>query len=132
MIFYERRFRYKYKLSADYLHQTELRPAQPISTDYISLNTDGQFIIKKRYAWDGSSGPAPDTPNSMRGSLVHDALYQLMREQDIGQEHRKYADRLLREICIDAGMFRIFAWVVYCIVRVFGAKSAKPNRLQAP
>jgi hypothetical protein len=34
----------------------------------------------KGYAWNGPSGPTLDTRNFMRGSLVHDALYQLMRE----------------------------------------------------
>ena len=68
----------------------------------------------------------------MRGSLVHDAPYQLMREQHLGQEHREYADRLLREICVAAGMSQIRAWWVYQGVRLGGASSAKPDLLQAP
>ena len=132
MIFYKKRRRYKYKLSEDYLHQAELRPAQPILTAYISLNTDGQLIIKQGYAWDGPSGITIDTDNFMRGSLVHDVLYQLMREKHLGQEHREYADGLLRDICREAGMSKIRDWWVYQAVRLGGASYAKPDVRQAP
>ena len=134
MIFYKKRRHYKYTLFADYQHQTELRPAKLIvmTPPIISLGTDGLLIIKKGYAWDGPSGPTIDTPNFMRGSLVHDALYQLMREKLIPQDHREYADKLLREICIEDGMSRIRAWWVYHSVRLGGASSAAPDLLQVP
>jgi len=131
-IFYKKRQHYKYTLYADYRHQTELRPVPPISTGLIALDSAGLLTIKKGYAWDGPSGPTIDTDNFMRGSLVHDALYQLMREQHLGQEHREYADRLLREICLSSGMSEVRAWVVYQGVRLGGASSTKPDLLQAP
>jgi hypothetical protein len=68
----------------------------------------------------------------MRGSLVHDALYQTMREQLILQEHREYADQLLRKICIEDGMSALRAWVVFQGVRIAGASSAAPDVLHAP
>ena len=133
MILYKKRRHYKYTLFADYQHQTELHPAQPIiMPPVISLSMDGLLTIKKGYAWDGPSGPTIDTPNFMRGSLVHDAVYQLMREQHIPQEHREYADQLLREICIEDGMSQVRAWVVYQGVRFGGASSAAPDLLRAP
>lgn len=132
MIYYKKRRRYKYTLSATYQHQTKLKPVQAVETSFIILDTFGLLTIKKGYAWDGPSGPAIDTDNFMRSSIVHDALYQLMREKHIGQEHREYADRLLREICIQAGMLRIRAWWVYQCVRIFGASAAKPDLLEAP
>ncbi|HUU41722.1 MAG TPA: DUF1353 domain-containing protein [Desulfatiglandales bacterium] len=132
MIYYKKRRHYKYTLLANYQQQTELAPAQSISTPFISLDMDGLLIIKKGYAWDGPSGPTIDTANFMRGSLVHDALYQLMREKHLEQEHREYADRLLREICIEAGMSNARAWWVYQGVRIGGASSARPDLLQAP
>jgi hypothetical protein len=133
VIFYKKRRHYKYTLSVDYPLQTELLPSQPIDvTAVISLDTDGMLTIMKGYAWDGPSGPSIDTPNFMRGSLVHDALYQLMREQHIPQGHREYADKLLREICIEDGMSQIRAWWVYHSVRLAGASSAVPDLLEAP
>jgi len=50
---------------------------------YLKLDGDGQFEFSKGYAWDGPSGSTVDTLNFMRGSLVHDALYQLIRMEKI-------------------------------------------------
>ena len=61
----------------------------------------------------------------MRGSLVHDALYQLMRNNFISKvKWRKSADRELRKICLEDGMSFIRAWGVYQAVRLFGGKAA--------
>ena len=48
----------------------------------MSLNESGCLQIAAGYAWDGASGPTIDTRNSMIASLVHDALYQLIREDN--------------------------------------------------
>lgn len=133
MIVYKKRRRYKYNLSADYTHQTELRVAQAIEIpSVITLDTRGVLTIRAGYAWDGPSGPTIDTPSFMRGSLVHDVLYQLMREGYLPQHHRKYADQLLREICLEDGMWPIFAWLAYQGVRLFGASRAAPDLRRAP
>jgi len=46
----------------------------------LKADSDGGLLIKAGYSWDGPSGSAIDTKNFMQGSLVHDALYQLLRE----------------------------------------------------
>ncbi len=133
MIFYKKRRRYKYTLFADYQHQTELHMNQPVKIgNVVSLETNGLLTIKKGYAWDGPSGPTIDTPNFMRGSLVHDALYQLMREERIAQDYRAYADMLLRKICLEDSMIPIRAWWVYKAVRLCGASNAAPDLKKAP
>jgi len=68
----------------------------------------------------------------MRGSLIHDALYQLMREKKIDQDQRLKADEVLRDICLECGMYSIRAWWVFKGVRLGGASSAKPDILSAP
>jgi len=68
----------------------------------------------------------------MRGSLVHDALYQLMREGALPIVYREEADRLLRRICIEDGMSRLRAAWVLRGVRLGGASSAAPDLLTAP
>lgn len=128
---YKERRHYKYTLFEDYPIQTDLRPPHAISTRFIDLDLDGLLTIKKNYAWDGASG-AFDTKNIMWGSLVHDALYQLMREELISLEKREDVDWLLREICLEDGMSRIRADWVYHGVDIFGASSAKPDLLHAP
>jgi hypothetical protein len=72
-----------------------------------SWDTKSTRRISKGYAWDGPSGPTIDTGNFMRGSLIHDALYQLMRTGNLPTSFRERADLLLRKTCIDDGMRRV-------------------------
>jgi hypothetical protein len=116
---------YKYQLEKEYVVQTPISAGKSIATDYIELNGEGLLSIKKGYAWNGPSGPAIDTLNFMRGSLVHDALYQLMRNEELDREqYRKSADELLRKMCRKDGMSRIRAWCAYFGLRIFGEKAA--------
>lgn len=118
---------YKYQLKESYTLATEIKPVNPIDTDYIKLDVTGDLTIKKGYAWDGPSGPTIDTLNFMRGSLVHDALYQLMRELNIDRDtYREMADRLLQNICKEDGMWSLRAWWVYQGVRIFADPAADP------
>lgn len=117
---------YKYQLVEGYATTIPIRPDQDIDTDYIALTHEGQLQIRKGYAWDGPSGPTIDTLNFMRGSLVHDALYQLMREEKLGHENREPADRLLQQMCRDDGMSSIRAWWVYTGLRIGGDPAADP------
>jgi len=64
----------------------------------------------------------------MRGSLVHDALYQLMREEQLDKTHwRRSADEELVRICREDGMGRIRAWWVLNAVRWFADEAASPG-----
>ena len=122
---------YKYQLSEPYKTKINIKPNQHIPFTYIELTTEGNLNIKKDYAWDGPSGPTIDTLNFMRGSLVHDALYQLMREEFLDKkEHRQSADRLLKRMCKDDGMNALRAWWVYIGVRLGGSSSADPENLR--
>lgn len=89
----------------------------------------GHFLgVSCSYAWDGASGPTWDDKTNMRASLVHDALYQLMREELLDRKHRKYADELFRKMCIEDGMGKFRAWYYYRAVRIFGARTCKPEK----
>ena len=118
---------YKYQLKEDFVTAIAIEPGAPIDTDYLALTRDGALTVKKGYAWDGPSGPTIDTPNFMRGSLVHDALYQLMRERLLDRDaYRDAADRLLQRMCREDGMSALRAWWVYQAVRIGGDPSADP------
>ena len=129
---YKKRRRYKYTLAEDYAQRVDIRVEHPGSYGFLSITTSGLLSIKAGYAWDGASGPTLDTPSFMRGSLVHDALYQLMRAGVIPQDQRLRADKALRKICREDGMSRVRAWWVYRAVRKFGAKAARADVLTAP
>jgi hypothetical protein len=118
---------YKYQLVEEYSLAVAIRPAEPIDTDYIALTVEGLLSIKKSYAWDGPSGPTIDTKNFMRGSLVHDALYQLMRDELLPASCRDPADLELHRMCLEDGMGRFRAWVVLLSVRKFANFAAAPE-----
>ncbi len=132
MIKYKRRRRYKYTLTEEYLYKAKIEVKEPCDLGLLAISPEGVLRIRPGYAWDGPSGPTIDTGNFMRASLVHDALYQLMRDEKIGQDQRPLADEILRDICLEAGMSRIRAWWVFKAVRIGAAKSAKPNTITAP
>tara|TARA_R110000803_G_scaffold28011_10_gene65135 strand:- start:5211 stop:5612 length:402 start_codon:yes stop_codon:yes gene_type:complete len=104
---------------------------------YISLWTDGRLAIREGYAWDGPSGfVTVHTDNLMTPSLVHDALYQLMREGLLPESRRLDVDLCLRGMCLKRGMWRIRAAYIYKAVRAFGVSAASKGNtnpvLEAP
>ena len=115
---------YKYQLHEAYRIRTGIVD-HLVSVDFIALDLDGLLHIREGYAWDGPSGPTIDTQNFMRGSLVHDALYQLIAIGMIGINQRQEADQLLRQICREDGMSAIRAWWVYQGVRLGGAMAVE-------
>jgi hypothetical protein len=127
---------YKYQLKTDYSHLFDrFFPllTKEFETDFLWLGQSGGFgfrimklIIKQGYAWDGPSGPTIDTKNFMRGSLVHDALYQLIRLQYLDKNvYRIVADQELYRICREDGMGWPRASMVYYSLRVFGNPAAR-------
>ncbi|MDT4330839.1 hypothetical protein ACQE3E_17550 [Methylomonas sp. MED-D] len=124
---------YKYQLKETYAVVIEIKPASLIQSDYIDLDTSGQLTIRKGYAWDGPSGPTIDTPSFMRGSLVHDALYQLMRDEYLDRNvHRGTADLILKRICLEDGMWPARAWWVYEAVKRFADPASDPASKRPP
>lgn len=118
---------YNYQLAADHVVATPFRPTKPIENDFVELLPTGILRVKEGFAWDGPSGPAIDTANFMRGSVIHDACYQLMREGCLNHETcREPTDRLLQQICLADGMSKLRAWWVYEGVRLCGDPAADP------
>jgi hypothetical protein len=110
---------YKYQLVEQYQHKTNIKVPFNLFFDWVGIQSDGTLVIEKGYAWDGATG-AWDTPGIMRASLVHDALYQLIRLKAIPSDQRIEADKLLRDIAIEDGVNKFRAAYVYAAVRVAG------------
>lgn len=126
---------YKYQLAAHYAAMTGIIPPAAAGNHFIVLTAAGELLIAEDYAWDGPSGPTVDTASFMRGSLEHDALYQLMREGLLPPGYRARADARLRAVCREDGMGVIRAWWVYHGVRLGGAGAIEPRQneiLEAP
>lgn len=121
---------YKYQLAETAWFQTAIVGEESKlfgrrdGNEWIYLDPHGLMTIKAGYAWDGPSGPTLDSKDFMRGSLAHDALYQLMREGLIDIGNREKADRLLYDLCREDGMSALRAGYVYAGVRWFAAPAA--------
>ena len=107
--------RWKYLLGANYAITTGILPSAIIDVPYLHPDMAGILTIEGGaeggYMWDGPSGPMRDTPTAMRGSLVHDAFYQLLRMGLLDYDPcKRQADELFQRICIADGMGRFRAW----------------------
>lgn len=118
---------YKYRVQDDFSIFIELF-GHDIVTDYCTLSANGELTIFKGYSWDGAS-KAIDTISFRRGSLVHDCLYQLMREDELPFSCRDKADKILIAICDADGMWKIRQSWVLLGVKTFGARALEHENL---
>ncbi len=98
---------------------------------FVCFPVTGPLEIYEDYAWNGAD-VITDTDGNMFASLVHDALYQLMRvyypenKQFIGgilrEDFREKSDGLFRDFCIANGVWSWIAWLYYWALRWFGKR----------
>jgi len=117
---------YKYQLAENAHFDTPITGFR-INLKYVTLETGGNLVVFKGYQWDGASGPTLDDNTNMRGSLVHDVLYQILREEELTQEYRKIADKVLFQILREDGMPWWRSKYYYWGVRIGGGPSADPK-----
>ena len=114
---------YKYQVYEDYSIQTTVKPKEIIFLDFIVLEENGMMHIKKGYAWNGANFPAIDTKNFMIGSLIHDALYQLMDEGYLDPVIWKpRADKELVRLTWNDEMSKLRCWWVFKGVNYGGGR----------
>lgn len=117
---------WQFQLEVPYSIATPIIRDIGTGNNFVKLSPAGLLTIQAGYAWDGPSGPIPASPDFMRGSLVHDALYQLMQTGLLDTQYRGVADDLLYLICIEDGMDKNYAKWVYTAVHTFGGRRADP------
>jgi len=125
MFSYRKASKWKYITCSEYKCYVGIVFGGAIEHPFIKIKS-GFLYIKEGYSWDGASF-FPDIMTIMRGSLVHDALYQLMREGLLHNSRRKKADNLLRFICREDGMNKLLSDIVYYGVRFFAGYAARPK-----
>lgn len=128
---------YKYQLQKDeiFVLGEAFRFPNPRLSPLVTL-MDGVLHVKKYYAWDGASGPTKDTKNSMRASLGHDALAQLMREGLISPSLWRAADSEFYKWLKEDGMssFRLWFWIrgLKSVKGAYGLADNKKKVITAP
>jgi len=119
---------YKYQLATSYSIPITIKPKNEITTTFIELDTQGKLTITAGYAWDGPSGPVVDTKENMRASLVHDALYQLMRLKKLSATaYKDRADKIFKNICITDGIPKKIASAYYFGLKLGGKPATDPK-----
>jgi len=124
LIAYKKLKGYKYQTVGATEFDTPIKPSSKIGNGYITLYPNGKMEIADGYCWDGPSGPTLDRRENMRGSLAHDALYQLMRCGALSSHYRNMADEYFIKICREDGMWAITGWFDYNALRLFGSRAA--------
>lgn len=123
-------------------------PINAAPEDQVIRIENGVMKLKRGWRWDGPTLNAPDfvggfrvftkPPTVMRGSGIHDAIYDLMRAEAIKQQwvrvayskawyNRKLGDCLLYMFSRQDGYFRDKARANYDVIRTFGAGKTKDD-----
>lgn len=119
---------YKYQLAHDFaiLLGAPFR-GYDRKSEFIVLAENSVLGIRAGYAWDGASGMTVDTPSTFAASLVHDALYQLLREKRLPPHLREAADQVLYDLLVARGMWAWRAKLWHRAVRKAAAGAARPE-----
>ena len=123
---------YKYSLWETYQVKLAFIRGYSVVHRLFKLEPDGTLTVYEDYPWDGPSGPTLDTPSFMRGSLVHDVLFEMLRLGLIPHDPCFHlANRELENICLEDGMWRWRAFYVLWAVEDFGdaAAARSPERI---
>lgn len=117
--------RYKYRLDAPFSHYLQNFKAGygvvSLPDMWVMLSPAGVLQFRPGYMWDGPSGPALDTVDMLRASLVHDGLYQLMAARTLPKcEWKKLADREFYGVMRQDNVPGWRALYAYAAVRWFG------------
>ncbi len=91
---------------------------------------NGILIIDLWYGWDGCSGPTWDNDSSMRGSLLHDALTQLMRQNLLDRRLKPVMDQMFHDQLIADGFWKFRADYYLWGVTKFGRGSTLASHRQ--
>lgn len=122
--------KYKYQLRERFCAPTVLRPlARAEIPGYVLLDTDGDLYISAGYAYDGPSGPTYDFECDMAGSLVHDALCQLIVEGQLPESMKPEVDQMLKILMIEDGANKLRALLYEKAVNKFGKYYLKPKQI---
>ena len=85
----------------------------------ISLS-DGILVLSSGYTWDGASGPVLDTKNFLRASLVHDALFDLLKYGGMPRENLPQVNALFIQLAIEDGVSKLRTSIASWGLRVLG------------
>lgn len=117
---------YKYQLAEDDTHQTDFRPPQEVSCERLRMDKNGMLYVSEGYGWDGASGII-DRKTNLRASMVHDALYELMRKKLLDHKDWRLADKEFARCLKQDGAWKITIKVDMAGLKLMRGKYAHPK-----
>ena len=108
---------------------TGFRPKDTVKSESgrLTLYPDGRLDISEGYVWDGVSG-GPNKKSWLKASLLHDALYQLMRERQIPHATWRRADMEYGAKLKKDGAWQATISMQLWILKKTGGKHARPSK----
>jgi hypothetical protein len=109
----------------------DIAPIADIHTPLVSLVREGdkaRLTIRRFFCWDGCSGPTIDDDTNMRGCMIHDALYYLLRMGMLDLGWRYAVDRELYKAMLQDCAPRFRATYYQWAVNEFALKAAVTPR----
>lgn len=114
--------KYKYELRRHITFGLPIEFTTTFGNQYLFVLKGGSWVqVRESYAWDGASF-FPDFANCLIPSLIHDVLYQLLREGKAGNVTRSIADEIFYRACRRCGVSWITARIMWVGVRLFGRR----------
>ena len=112
---------WKFKLDAPYAYDLHFQVFDSIGSRWVSLLPRHLMLLASEYFWDGITGfPRWFQPRCMlRGSLIHDAGLQLIKEGLLSPTYRERFDEEFRLTCLEDGTPTWVANLAYNAVRLY-------------
>ena len=117
---------YKYQLASDELFHTSIIGYR-VSKKRVELHPDGTVILREGYAWDGPSGPVFDRDTVMQASILHDALYEMMRWELVPHYEWRAADKEYGKQMKKDGAWAITVWINLMGLKLMNGYFALPK-----
>jgi len=107
---------FRFYLAEDFSLKIDDLPDENVLPLYKIAMSKGMLTISKGYMWDrGFRGK-----EFIRGTLVHEALYQLIRLGYLPYEWRKKSNEIYYSLLVDDGAPKLFAWLLKKCADLFG------------
>lgn len=127
---------YKFQTVDDYTVFVGITPPKALVFKWAILSENGWLTIIHDYAWNGMSGIPLNIKSSIRGVLLHDACYQMIRLGYLEPKWKDVADQVLYNCCVEDGMLKLLAKAILKAVETFGHPATTPAQeppvLEAP
>ena len=116
---------HKYRLIDDVCFDAKIEGLSA-SNGYVTIEPNGMLYISKAFTFDGNStGIDIDNEKNLFPSLIHDALYSLLRNGFLDESYKEVADDIYLKLLEKNGVSKAFVNASRLVLGRFGKFSIK-------